>query len=702
SEGIFSGIRRALKEKAIDIHISSKIDIIEEKLEYWKQNHNSIYQNFENELVKLDFHKELKYKTQKAEEIFSKVYSEQFGGEKFSYRGDIKNIKDLLKEVEDGVKAEGYSGVFYVFDEFGRYLETNINNIDVKEVQDTAEYCNLENDSNLLVITHKDIFQYTRKMKNRVEKDEWEKVSGRFLKEHLIFQKDSVLKILKNIIKKNGYEEFRENNSDIKKKEILLSNLIDENGEKLTKDFYPLDYITATSLPDLSQKLAQNERTLFAFICSDESKALKSLLKDRKDFVTIDALYDYFKREIKQLPVESNEYKTYISSRDIISKIPKDREIDIRIVKAIAMIYINNNFGEIKPDIETLRYIFNTESLDLSFLEKRKLIVFKKYQNHYKLLEDVNLNIDKKIEEYCEKRIGRFDYIKRLEIELGKGVYYPLKYNDLNRLNRYLGQYFVDASNIEKLNEINENKEEDGRIIYFTNIENNSNYSNLFNSLKEREDSILIDGTEDKLDIYEELKELEAISILKDEPQFVKNETLRIELELSRMEIKESVTKKLERYFSNKVDLLEITNSYLNNKYPKYIGVNYELINKRNISAPMKKARYEILKKLEQNIELTESYFKDTKAESSVARVLLSNTGLYSKDIQNPQFKKFRDLIDEVLERVKREGVSLGDIYSTYCSNTGEYGIREGIFTFLLGLIYIENKEQIVFSSTET
>ncbi|MGL5988632.1 hypothetical protein [Cetobacterium sp.] len=705
SEAVFSGVRRALKEENIDVHISSKIDIIEEKLVYWREKHKNIYKNFKNELEKNNFSEELKYKTKKVETIFSEVYSNVFGGEKFSYNGNVKNIKDLLQDVENGVKDNGYSGVIYIFDEFGRYLETNINNIDVKEIQDTAEYCNLQNNSNLLVITHKDIFQYTRKIKNTVEKDEWEKVSGRFLKEPLIFEKDSILKILKNIIQKNNYETFREDSIGLKTKEILLKSLVDDKDEKqLTKDYYPLDYITATALPDLSQKLAQNERTLFAFICSDEPKGLKSLIYNKKnplDFITLDYLYDYFEREIKQLSVESNEYKTYIFSKEIISKIPKEKEFDKRVVKAIAMIYINNNFSEIKPDIETLRYIFNTESLDLNFLEKNKLIVFKKYQNFYKLLENTNLNIEKKIEEYCEKRIGRFDYIKRLEEELNKGTYYPLKYNDLNKLNRYFGQYYIDASDLGKLELLKENTKEDGRIVYLTNIESNPNYKEIAKSLKESNQYILIDGNSEKLEIYNELKELEGIALLKEELIISENETLKIELDIYKREIKETISKRIDSYFSKKIDLLNITNDFLSFKYPKYIGVNYELINKRMLSIPMKRARHEILNKLNKNIELTEEYFKDTKAESSVARVMLFNTGLYFKDEKNENYLKFSNFINEIKQELKNKNQSLRDMYLKYCSNCGDYGIREGIFTFLLGILYIENKDKIVFSFEE-
>ena len=535
SEAVFSGIRQSLKAKKIDIQISSKIDIIESKLIYWKKYYKDFYDKFYNELNKKNFNKELEYRTKNVEKIFSEVYSKIFCGEKFFYDTEIKNIRKLLEDVELGINKKGYLGVIYIFDEFGRYLENNIEKIDVKEIQDMAEYCNLKNSSNLIMITHKNIFQYARRLENYFDKNEWEKVSGRFLHEHLLFEKTNILKILKNVIQKNGYEDYKKNNEKIKLKEILLkdivNNNINNNIEEITKDFYPLDYITALVLPDLSQKIAQNERTLFSFICSDDSKSLKSVINEDKvngEFITLDFLYDYFEKEMRQLSIESLEYKTYILSKNIISKLPKDKEKEIRIIKVLAMIYINNNFAEIEPNIETLKYIFNEKNLDLTYLEENKHIILYKYKNYYRLFENFNLDINKKIGEYCEKKIGKFNYIKRLEEEVGKGNYYPLKYNDLNKITRYLGQYFVDASNLSRLEELNRNHKEDGKIIYLTNIEENEDYQNIEKMLKNNKDFILITGEKNKLDIYQELKDLEAISLIEEENNIEENEALKI------------------------------------------------------------------------------------------------------------------------------------------------------------------------------
>lgn len=57
--------------------------------------------------------------------------------------------------------------------------------------------------------------------------------------------------------------------------------------------------------------------------------------------------------------------------------------------------------------------------------------------------------------------------------------------------------------------------------------------------------------------------------------------------------------------------------------------------------------------------------------------------------------------MSEILEDIKENSESLEKIYKKYCSNLGDYGIREGLFTFLLGIVCIENKDQIVVSFSE-
>lgn len=723
-QSILLGIYRTAKNKNMKLNLSTNYEIIERKIKKWEKEHKETYNLFINKLkerkIENEFFRYLKEKNKKALKFFTTIYSDIFAGEEFLSLEKTSNMKELVEDVEKQAVEYGYDGVIYIFDEFGRYLETGINNINVKEIQDMAEYCNEDNNSNLFMITHKDVFQYTNKLKNKENADEWEKVSGRFIKEHLSYEKVNVMDILKDILVKEDYEKYRKNNlEDFLRKEILLkeTGMSTEDAKECVKKYYPLDYITANMLPDLSQKLAQNERSLFAYICSNEEKGLKNTISNTKDkFIGLDSLYEYFEDNFKFLSNESNEYKVYINSKNLLNNLKPEEEIERKFIKSVAMIYIYNKFSELEPTPEVMKAILNKENIDsvVNKLRSMNLIGYRKHFNHYKLTEDIDINIDKEIKEYIDSKLGNFDYIETLENNLKMTAYYPLKYNDENKITRYMGRYYLDVSDLSKLDKIMENKIEDGKIIYLTNVDGNSNYDKIRDGLLKKDLVVVSNKYGKKLEILEFLQELESIEILinKDNKYSVEG-VLKSEIETYREEIIERLTEELKIYFLdgiinenlrlNKLNLMEYTTTYLRKKYPKYIGVNYELINKNNLSFPMKKARYDILTKLsDKEILDDEKYFNKTTAEGSVARILLKNQNIYNLGQVMLEGSIYYDVYEDILNEIKTNKVNLGDIYKKYTSNLGEYGIRKGIFTFILGLLLIKNNQFIGINMKST
>ena len=64
----------------------------------------------------------------------------------------------------------------------------------------------------------------------------------------------------------------------------------------LGKGCYPLLPLTAYALLCISEKVAQNERTIFTFLAEEEQGSLSWLLqKGIEDFIGIDKIYDYLK-----------------------------------------------------------------------------------------------------------------------------------------------------------------------------------------------------------------------------------------------------------------------------------------------------------------------------------------------------------------------------------------------------------------------
>ena len=78
------------------------------------------------------------------------------------------DVVELYESVAKGLKEKGYNGIYVVYDEFSKYLETNIRAAsvsDTKMLQDFAEKCNRSGSlqMHLMLISHKEIANYKTK-----------------------------------------------------------------------------------------------------------------------------------------------------------------------------------------------------------------------------------------------------------------------------------------------------------------------------------------------------------------------------------------------------------------------------------------------------------------------------------------------------------------------------------------------------------
>lgn len=730
------GINKCIKENNLNIKLNTEFNTIKEKLENWKINHQNIYKKLIEELEKkgcnIDkFNTGIERYEDKYYELFLAIYPFVFAGEEYIELSSCKNIQDLVTGFEEKiVKETKYKGVIYIFDEFGRYLETNIEKVDVKEVQDMAEYCNGKNCSSLLLITHKDIFQYTGKLGRKKDINEWEKVSGRFKKDHLSFEKNNILDLISNILKKDD-EKFKE--LKIAKAEefnLYLDNL--KNTKYKTSDlnesfskFYPLNYLTAYILPDLSQKLAQNERSLFAFLCGKENYSLINILDNTGNLIDLDSLYNYFEENFKYMPYEGNEYKIYLNSKNAISKLDeKENQIEIKFIKILALIYIYNKFSEIEPTKDILKLALNTkEKIDIIYkrLEDKNLVTYRRHYNHYKLVEEIDVNIDKEVKKYVEQKLSNFDIVETLNNHIPLYPYYPLKYNEENQIVRYFKKYYLDVNNLSDLSKIEESTREDGKIIYLLNSENKDNFNQIKEKLIEKNLFLIVNKSNKKNQLYSLTKELEAIDrIYLSDNKYQTNGVLKNEILSFKNEVISAIEKILKNYFNfensqiymdgKKINniktndkFIEKTSDYLSKKYPNFISLNYELINKTDISFPMKKARGEILNKIKNryfyidglfNPKNYKAYTNKTSAENTLGRILLNNIF----DVKTLEFKKrYNDIYLEILKEIQTK-ISLESLLLKFCSNKSEYSLRKGVFIFILGLIFIKHENELNIS----
>ena len=265
------------------------------------------------------------------------------------------DVVELYESVAKSISEYGYTGIYVVYDEFSKYLEANITEAsvsDTKTLQDFAEKCNRSAalQMHLMLISHKEISNYIDKLpKQKV--DGWRGVSERFKHIHLNNTFSQTYEVISSVIQKDSrqWKQFTQKyrSSFVNIEEIYRTHPIFSESSKdlkiATYDCYPLHPVSTFILPRLSERVAQNERTLFTFLSAEGNATLRAFLNDTSEnnfrLLTPDTLYDYFEPLFKKESYGGDIHMQYILAATILAELMPNT-IEAKIVKTISLIYI--------------------------------------------------------------------------------------------------------------------------------------------------------------------------------------------------------------------------------------------------------------------------------------------------------------------------------------------------------------------------
>ena len=260
-------------------------------IDRWKSEFPQTYKLFCNAIDKPVgvFLDELASFNISAYEAFERIYPSLTAGSTFNpFLGF--DVVDLYESVAKSLKEYGYTGLYVVYDEFSKYLEANIKEAsvsDTKTLQDFAEKCNRSGSMqlHLMLISHKEISNYIDTLpKQKV--DGWRGVSERFKHIHLNNNFSQTYEIIASVIQKEPTKWARFQKNHQKDLEELLGRyknhpLFSANSTELETAImgcYPLHPVSTFILPRLSERVAQNERTLFTFLSAEGTSTLRSFI----------------------------------------------------------------------------------------------------------------------------------------------------------------------------------------------------------------------------------------------------------------------------------------------------------------------------------------------------------------------------------------------------------------------------------------
>ncbi len=746
SNCIAYSLKKELEANYIEVAFSGFFDEALNLLKKWMKGKES-KKRLEEECTKLsisvtDLKRGLEAYDSKYEKTFRKIYGAiSYGAEFNTTAGGLIGNLDKANAAIVGK----YKGIVFIFDEFGRYIEDNGDDIRVKDIQDMAEYCDHSAyENHLILVSHKQLSMYTEDMKKAVS-DEWKKVEGRFKPTSINIKYDQCLSLIGNIIPKTErWNAFKKRfgsrlnelyNQAWEFKGFLTPAGNNEEKEGYLEDGYPLHPITLYALDRLSKKVAQNERTYFTYLAGDEDYSLSYQLQqyDVKEFhfVGLDAIYDYFEFNIRAYKTDES-YEVYKKLQYAISKLGADHKgLPARILKAMAVIFIIGDSSVIISDRDTLMHVVDSSQHELSatidMLEKKKIIKFMRQYGYFDYFDSSIFDLDSMIE---EKLAGVSDemIVTVLNDDFSDFAVYPHAYNERFHMNRVFLPVFARKEDLNRRAPFTSiPKYYDGVVVFV--LDNNAQIKE-YEDLRIAPDRAILHINGKSGILEQEVRRYLAIQyyyskrneLAKDDPTVVRE--LELYLNEERAIISEmirnwrnykgkdifTILNGVVRDISSEWELSNLASEFMFETFSQTIIVNNDILNKNNVSGAIRQARK---KALEGIMSKGDMYANCTplSPESNIIRSVLSMNGIGNGvGIPEDRMNHLEDgsisgeyvmrEIQRFVHKAEQGQYELSKIYEKLKKEP--YGLRDGYIPVLLAYAMREYQNvSIYFHGTE-
>ena len=318
------------------------------------------------------------------------------------------DVVHCFEEAVDQIADKTGSGLLLIVDEAGKALEYAAQQPargDIYLLQALAESAARSNGLPFVIVTvlHQSFDQYAHQL-DSAERIEWEKVQGRF--GELAFREtgDQIVRLTAAAIRHRG----RRPAAPGWKKLVAATavTVADATGWKKSHlsqyldGCWPLHPVTATLLgPLFRSRLAQNERSLFAFLSSAEPLGFQQFLKTHKagNLYAVDQLYDYA-AGILGSRLLNRDGRQWAELDAVIRRLPAESSaIDERVLKVIGLLGMLGDQVGVRASQETLAACIGDAAAtrqSLERLKKQSLIVFRQYRDAYQVWEGSDLDLD--------------------------------------------------------------------------------------------------------------------------------------------------------------------------------------------------------------------------------------------------------------------------------------------------------------------
>lgn len=751
TQAFLLALQQTLKENDLlnimpDTNYKAAVSVIER----WKNDFPDTYQQFKDKITDSisSFISRLEDYDIKAYEEFERIYPSLTAGSTFNPFVGF-DVVQLYESVVQALKSHGYTGIYVIYDEFSKYLEANISEAsvsDTKMLQDFAEKCNRsgKNQMHLMLISHKEIANYIDRLpKQKV--DGWRGVSERFTHIHLNNNFTQTYEIIATVIQKDQklwnlfcVDHKKEFNALARRYEThrIFSDMQSDSVEHTLAACYPLHPVSTFILPRLSERIAQNERTLFTFLSANGQATLSSFLKQYHDnefsVVTPDLIYDYFEPLFKKEISNGTLHDIYFLTSTILNQLDDD-SLEEKLVKTLSLIYMLEQFEKLKPTKDELIGIYSIqhsvpeiEKALNNLIDDEYVIYLKRSNGFLQLKESSGVDVEAKIRDTIASQQSSAVVKKILNASNFDSCIYPFRYNDEKEVTRYFDFTFIDESEVTE--DVNwktkqQGTEADG-IVYAIIPHSKDSIAQIVDVVKKTSTYcsncvfviphkfVPIDFTAREYKAVETLKEL-AVSdkVLFDEYEVIYEDLREIInhyiSDYTHPEKRAStyIYKGEEKQIVRKAAFTDLLSTICEKIYFNTPVIVNEAVNKNHLTTNSINSRSKIVSgllrsELEPNLGLS-----GAGQEVSILRSTLVRTGVLEDSSNAPKINlhpqnyfmaNLLDVIEKFVQDAREQKMSFEELYARLTTPKCYIGLRKGLVPIYVAAVFHEYKKEII------
>jgi hypothetical protein len=667
---------------------------------------------------------------------------------------DEETVEQFV-EAAEAVQATTGGGLYVVVDELGKMLEyaaLQPEEGDIFALQLLAERASRTAESGhapifLTTILHQAFEQYASHL-DRVQRQEWQKVQGRFEDIAYVEPADTTLQLLAEAIQVEDEaaipDEYGETVTEVVEAANLPKRFDEEETEALLQRALPLHPTVGLIVGPLFHRLAQNERSLFAFLAAGEPGGFLDVMRRETGedgelpLYRLDHLYNYLLTTLGATLFNQNTSKLWAETEAAFGRLEDPTPLAEQLLKQIALLNFAGEMAGLTATTPLLKATVDAPDdeveAELDRLAEERVVVYRSYDDSYRVWQGSDVDIEEEIEKARSQVAGDLSLAELLRDVLPPSPVAAHRHSyDTGTTRVFDVMYASGGAWAETLNERRE--EADGHILYVL-PEREDERNALTEELKEAADDEMLfiavpDGVGSLRNTVYELKCLDWIRSNVDEIEGDKAARTelrerrshlenRIDAQLNRLLVADEDGQNPCRWFhkgevfriEDRRELQERLSSACDDTFTETPEIRNELLNLRTPSPSAVRGQKKLLEAMvigndeEKRDPAEENLGIDgTPAEYGLYVSIVKATGMHREtddgtwaffppnEDENPGCYAVWQRIEERFDTADGRRVSLDEFFDVLTARP--YGVRQGLIPVFLFAYFKANEDEI-------